>query len=415
MGTVLLLTLFCLLSLGNSTHVDPSGDDWPMFRHDPAYTGFSSSSVNATPTVLWNSSSSGAPVIADGYLATGGGTVTCRNASNGEQLWRQRVHNPAGNVAIYNGYVYTSSGAFNVSTGEMKLNYTNNFGFATPNIVEDVIYFGSYLRGGVFALNATTGAYLWNFTSGLVYSSPAVSQGLVYFNSVEGILYALNASTGEQLWTYRGLSGYESSSPSISDGYVYIGTTYGSNGKVICLDAMSGTEIWTASIPAGMSSPAVAYGCVYIVSNSTVYALNASTGDLLWNATGGGGQSPAVAGGTVYVSCSYNVYALNASTGAKIWNYTFPKQANSISTYPAIANGTIYVDTGYSLYAFGSPPSSPTSTPSPSPTIPELSQFSGIVLAAVVFMTMLFSVWKKQLRTVNNSNCNEESSIQKCC
>ena len=59
-------------------------------------------------------------------------------------------------------------------------------------------------------------------------------------------------------------------------------------------------------------------------STYNVYALNATTGALLWNYTTGGSvySSPAVANGVVYVgSDDFNVYALNAITGAKLWSY----------------------------------------------------------------------------------------------
>ena len=56
-----------------------------------------------------------------------------------------------------------------------------------------------------------------------------------------------------------------------------------------------------------------------------LYALNASTGALLWKYTTGVllDSSPAVANGVVYVgSYDENLYALNASTGALLWKYT---------------------------------------------------------------------------------------------
>jgi outer membrane protein assembly factor BamB len=56
------------------------------------------------------------------------------------------------------------------------------------------------------------------------------------------------------------------------------------------------------------SSPAVAAGVVYIGSKDDyVYALDASTGDLLWGYKTGSSvySSPAVAGGVVYVGAMY--------------------------------------------------------------------------------------------------------------
>ncbi len=65
--------------------------------------------------------------------------------------------------------------------------------------------------------------------------------------------------------------------------------------------------------------------CTSGPTNNNVYALNASTGALLWKYTTGWQvvSSPAVANGVVYVgSNDDNVYALNASTGALLWKYT---------------------------------------------------------------------------------------------
>ena len=57
-----------------------------------------------------------------------------------------------------------------------------------------------------------------------------------------------------------------------------------------------------AIVCCALSSPAVANGVVYDVSNNNVYALNARTGAKLWGyPTGGGDSSPTVANGVVYV------------------------------------------------------------------------------------------------------------------
>ena len=77
------------------------------------------------------------------------------------------------------------------------------------------------------------------------------------------------------------------------------------------------------------SSPAVANGVVYVGSNDdSIYALNASTGTLLWSYSAGESvsSSPAVADGVVYVgSLNYgngkSIHALDASTGALLWDY----------------------------------------------------------------------------------------------
>jgi outer membrane protein assembly factor BamB len=81
------------------------------------------------------------------------------------------------------------------------------------------------------------------------------------------------------------------------------------------------------------SSPALASGVVYVGSwAGDVYALKASTGDLLWNyltVSASVYSSPAVANASVYV-ISYDsyVYALSAVTGEKLWSYHTPGGGN---------------------------------------------------------------------------------------
>src|SRR5262249_28162523 len=89
------------------------------------------------------------------------------------------------------------------------------------------------------------------------------------------------------------------------------------------------------------SSPAVVNGVVYFGSDDgNVYALNASTGALLWRfaAVGQVESSPAVVNGVVYVGTGDHVYALNASTGTKIWSYN---TGSGVLSSPAVVNGVV--------------------------------------------------------------------------
>jgi outer membrane protein assembly factor BamB len=153
------------------------------------------------------------------------------------------------------------------------------------------------------------------------------------------------------------------SSPAVVDGVVYIGESgYYTElnghridrvlwGGVFALNASSGDKLWNYGINGFVeSSPAVVNGVVYVGSSDNhVYALNATNGAQLWNyPTGGGASSPAVVDGVVYVTAGNNFYALNASNGKKLWNYTTGSGASS----PAVANGVVYIGFGDdSLYA----------------------------------------------------------------
>jgi outer membrane protein assembly factor BamB len=63
-------------------------------------------------------------------------------------------------------------------------------------------------------------------------------------------------------------------------------------------------------------------------------------------------SSPAVANGVVYVgSGDHNVYALNASTGALLWSYT---TGDGVYSSPTVAKGMLYVGSNDGkVYAFG--------------------------------------------------------------
>jgi outer membrane protein assembly factor BamB len=93
-----------------------------------------------------------------------------------------------------------------------------------------------------------------------------------------------------------------------------------------------------------------------------VYALDASTGALVWKYPTGDVMlgSPTVANGVLYVgSNDNNVYALDAKTGAKLWTYATAGVVQDIGG-PTVADGVVYVTSGTiggrnNVYAFSLP------------------------------------------------------------
>jgi outer membrane protein assembly factor BamB len=87
-----------------------------------------------------------------------------------------------------------------------------------------------------------------------------------------------------------------------------------------------------------------------------LYAVNSSTGELLWKYLEPNGfqSSPAVANGVVYVGSENDTLdALNASTGALVWHYT---ARDSFISSPAVVNGMVYdASLDGNLYAFHLP------------------------------------------------------------
>jgi outer membrane protein assembly factor BamB len=148
-------------------------------------------------------------------------------------------------------------------------------------------------------------------------------------------------STNHILWSYP--TGDDvASSPAVAYGNVYIGSD---DGKVYCIDARTSVLVW--SYPTGgmvRSSPAVANGWVYVGSNDGwLYCLDASTGTLVWSHAMApyGLSSPTVSYGEVYVGSSSGwLYCLDAVTGAPIWSVLI---GSPVTTSPAVADGKVFV------------------------------------------------------------------------
>jgi len=101
--------------------------------------------------------------------------------------------------------------------------------------------------------------------------------------------------------------------------------------------------------------PAVANGIVYVSADySGIYALDSTTGALVWHVDTGGDNyySPAVANGVVYFASGNNtMYAFDAGTGQIKWSHIL------VGISPVVVNGTVYIgsfsDNG--IYAFSLP------------------------------------------------------------
>lgn len=167
------------------------------------------------------------------------------------------------------------------------------------------------------------------------------------YNPNESILGPTNVGNVTLQWSYLPSNGYFEGSPAVSDGIVYFGvedTVQHYHYAVYALNANTGDVIWNyATAGPAYGSPAVAFGLAYVVGGD-VYAFDASTGSLHWQWQSPGSSclySPTLVNGILYVVCDSNyVYALNAATGTVIWQYQL---SSTINSSPAISNGALYV------------------------------------------------------------------------
>ena len=237
---------------------------------------------------------------------------------------------------------------------------------------------------------------MWSYeTEGEVHSSPAVSEewDVLYIGSDEGYLYALDLVTSELLWRYntgasrtsilalgktvivgtgnppsgtialesgqrlwkappsgwQGCSGPSTTAQLAAKPVVYTAEIYG----VCALDATTGELLWDYSGNPVHTSPAVSEDTVYFGSDDNrLYALNAKKGELLWSYATNNAikSSPDVVDGVVYIgSNDDHLYAVSAETGEFMWRY---RTGGDVISSPAVANGIVYVGSNDgSLYA----------------------------------------------------------------
>jgi outer membrane protein assembly factor BamB len=174
-----------------------------------------------------------------------------------------------------------------------------------------------------------------------VKSSPTVSNGYVYVGSFDNKVYQLDASDMSFVNSYT-TGSLVFSSPTVSDGYVYVGSH---DDKVYQLNAtdMNFVNSYTTGSVV-RSSPTVSDGYVYVGSqDDKVYQLNASDMSLVNNYTTGSYvySSPTVSDGYVYVgSWDDKVYQLNASDMSLVNSYT---TGDNVYSSPTVSDGYVYI------------------------------------------------------------------------
>ena len=318
--------------------VESNSDAWHMFRHDVVRSSIGVRGPENL-SVVWSFATKGAvvssPSIVDNivYFGSQDCNIYAVNAQSGDKLW------------------------------SFKTEYTVESSMA---VVDNKVVTGGE-DGYVYCLNAKTGKLLWKtFVNGkqpanfgaavMLKSSPAILDNIIYIGSLDGHLYALNFDNGDILWKYQ-TGGWVKSSPTLSEGAVYITSETPDDVTIYKLDALTGDYLWKQKMPYEhqfincrdvISTPTVADGKVFTATNlRTYYCLNAQTGMILWNFTNPIANeiivsSPIYLDGKVFIVDKFDITCLNASDGTKIWN-TFTGDEYYVS--PSYADNKIYIVT----------------------------------------------------------------------
>ena len=193
------------------------------------------------------------------------------------------------------------------------------------------------LAGGssqLVALDQATGTMAWGPIVLAGQANAAFDAGSVFVVSAAignaALMQAYDAADGRLKWSTL-LSGQYmfSSPPTAAHGMVYTGGA-GSGGTLYAVDQSSGAIVWTRPVANGDSSaPAVTSDGVYVTYPCNTYAFRPATGEQNWSdntgCSGGGGATPVVANGVLYapngVGGSYSGSIFNAATGRLLGAY----------------------------------------------------------------------------------------------
>ena len=278
--------------------------DWPMFRHDPARSGWADSGGPVGQEIAWSTDLSGpvdsSPAVVAGvvYAATSLGSVHALDAATGQPKWRATV--PQAVVS-------------------------------SPCVDGERVYFGC-VDGYIRALSAASGEPVWQARTGRsVIAPPLLIDGKVVCGSTDGRLYALAAATGEVLWATE--PGGEIHAGAAAAGDVVV---YGDwDQQVRCVRLTDGTPVWGKPVrPTGSyraDGPILA--CPVIAGDAVVVASLAPT--------------------ALTPHDSLNIHVLDLATGKRRWGapganpwQTDKEHLMSVSTCPTVVEDQIWFLTG---------------------------------------------------------------------
>lgn len=230
------------------------------------------------------------------------GVVMAMNAASGEREWEIDLDTPL-------------SSALNAIAGQVYLGTRN---------------------GEVISLDQRDGSELWRSrVSSEVLAAPQANQQLLIVQSVDGQVTALDRASGAERWVYTSsqpaLTLRGTGTPMVIDPVSFVGLA---NGRLATLDNRSGQPLWDMQVatPSGRSEvdrlvdlsgqPVISPdGRLFVTSyNGRVVALEATQGDLLWEANLSSRHTPILVGNLLFVvTDNSHVVALDADSGREIW------------------------------------------------------------------------------------------------
>ena len=381
---IIYITLFVLFSS------EVLADDWPMFRHDPAHTGYTIDELGDQPELLWSFKAGGkiynSPIISNGNVIfySKDNNVYCLDEDTGHLIWRRRTGGHCYLAADRDKLFMIGPGkngirCLNKNTGELI--WKRKVRASSPPVIVNKKIFMNFDCGesktpsGTCCLDEDTGKLIWSTKlMGNIWtpeSSPAVKDGKIFVCSTEtmygrlygrsGGVFCLNERTGEQILHYTTRQyriqeiikmrkkGIRFSHGQFRSSAVLTNNTLiaiCSDGMLHCLDKDSGRLLWNSQIEVTCDAhPSIANGKIYVSGDNVIYCLGGrDLKSIVWKSKIEGSfvfTSPIVAGGRVIcISDDGKIFSLDANTGKLYW---ISKVKGPIRSGPVVANNKLFV------------------------------------------------------------------------
>lgn len=199
------------------------------------------------------------------------------------------------------------------------------------------------------AVERTTGDRRWIASiANAKGSPPVVTDKTVYFTTYDKTVTAYNTETGDQQWTFE-MNRYTSSTPEIVENSLFVG-----DASLTVLNAATGEKQRTISIDGvRLHLLSANNSVVYATANNTLYSFDTWSSAKQWQFTAAEDETINEVfphNGALYVLTNSHLYRLNRTTGDVEWHAKgLPKQdtpGEEIDiNYSAFQNETFYLGT----------------------------------------------------------------------
>ncbi len=325
------------------------------------------------------------------------GTLHCLNAGTGKEVWEEQfavksndwsLKSRGENASLVTGNaIFFSIGSHifgvDANSGKTVYHFVFKNGIISGHFIvkEGILYFSAERRVHFIGDAYTTGTYVCalNLKTGKVEHSDYIKgvtgkelsfeSGILLLTTRNKVI-ALNAERCSILYEITGKESEATVVP-IQNGMFYAPFARG----IRAFDIKSGKVLWSTDIipiegHGNIGNPAVHNGTVYLVAKeygraSTLYALDAKTGSILWKTvlsktpsksemyTGNSHFSPenlALVRNTAYASTYENgayLVAIDLTSRKVLWKYPFSEAF--LRNLPALSDGAIYAQDAFCI------------------------------------------------------------------